>query len=335
MTPDTRSRLARRSAAAGLCLMTILVAGPLAADPSGFLHPLGPIAEIQRTELVWATVAVMVAILPVLLGTPFIMWRYRRTNTKATYRPQWHFDTWLEVGMWGLPIVIVAFLGIWLAQATFRIDPYRTIDAKMAEELNIELAGPQVDMDVVGLDWKWLFLYPDQGVASMGEMVMPVGHPVAMRLTTDTVMQAFLVPRIGGQIYAMPRMATRLNLIADREGRTEAINTQYTGLGMSGQRAEVRAVSPGAYRSWISRAQEGPVLDDETYAIIAQSGSVADAREALGLDGTTPILFRLEATDIFDRVIDRYQNPEGVARDAQPGSPTYNLSSGVLPEADQ
>lgn len=334
MTPDTRSHWTRGRAPLALCLLAAMTAAPAAADPSGFLHPLGPIAKTQRIELIWATVAVLIAILPVLIGTPIVMWRYRRTNTRATYRPQWHFNTWLEVAMWGLPMVIVAFLGLWLAQATFRIDPYRTIDAKMADELDIELKGEQVDMEVVGLDWKWLFLYPEEGVASIGEMVIPTHRPVALRLTTDTVMQAFLVPRLGGQIYAMPRMVTRLQLIADREGRTQAINTQYTGLGMSTQRAEVRAVSEAEWQGWVERAKRGPVLDAETYAKIAQAGGIADAREALGLDGIAPVLFRLDDAGLFDRVVERYRSPEGVPPVEQPGSPSYDLSRGVLPEAE-
>lgn len=129
-----------------------------AAGAGNILSPTGPIAETRRLELIWVTVLILIAILPVLIGVPIIMWRYRRANTEATDRPQWEFDTKLEIMMWAGPTLIVVALSIWLAQATFRIDPYLGMDAEMAEELEVELAGPPVRVEVVGLDWKWLFI---------------------------------------------------------------------------------------------------------------------------------------------------------------------------------
>ncbi len=316
-----------------IALALAMAACPAAAGPGNILTPIGPIAETQRLELIWATVLILIAILPVLVGVPIIMWRYRRTNTKATYRPQWEFDTKLEILMWAGPTLIVVALSIWLAQATFRIDPYRSIDAEMAEGLEIELTGPPLNVEVIGLDWKWLFIYPDEGVASVGELVLPTGRPVTMRLTTDTVMQSFMAPGLAGQIYAMAGMVTQLNLVADRPGEAFLQNTQYNGTGFPDQRAPVRAVPPEEYEDWLAAAMDGdgPVLDDRGYALLAQSGDLARAHEDLDIPGEGPIRFRLAGLGLFDRVLGRYMGADPVLPAAQPGSPTYDPERSLLP----
>lgn len=322
------SRAVRGMLAASLALAAL----PAAADSGNILSPLGPIAELQRLELFWATMMILIAILPVLVGVPIIMWRYRRTNTKATYRPQWEFNTKLEILMWAGPTLIVVALSIWLAQATFRIDPYRDIDAEMAEGLEIELQGPPVRVEVIGLDWKWLFIYPDEGVASVGELVLPVGRPMTMRLTTDTVMQSFMAPGLAGQIYAMAGMVTELNLIADREGDAYLQNTQYNGIGFPAQRAPVRALADGDYETWLADAlEDAPILDAETYGKLAQSGDLSKARADLGIEGDGPIHFELEGLGLFDRVVGRYMSSEPVEPEGQPGSPVYDAALAVLP----
>ncbi len=303
-------------------------------DTRGFLRPLGPIAELQRTELIWATILILLAILPVLLGVPYILWRYRRGNTKAKYRPQWEFNTKLEILMWGGPTLIVVALSIWLAQAVFRIDPYRTIEPEMAENMEFEMEGEPVTVDVIGLDWKWLFIYPEEGVASVGEMVLPVGRPVTLRLTTDTVMQSFMASGLSGQIYAMAGMVTQQNLIATRPGATLGTNTQYNGVGFAKQRAPVRAVDGDAYEAWLDEARDSDLaLDDETYAILAQSGGLDRARSDLGVAGEGPVRFTLPAQSLFERVVARYMNGDAVAPEAQPGSPFYDPEAHVLPPA--
>ncbi|SPJ26373.1 cytochrome ubiquinol oxidase subunit II [Palleronia abyssalis] len=311
--------------------MSPILALPAFAEPSGFLRPLGPIAEFQRTELIWASAIIAIAILPVLIGAPLIVWRYRRSNKNATYRPDWHFDTKLEVLMWGVPTLIVIALSVWLTQAVYRIDPYRTIDAEMADGLDIGEIGAPIRIETVGLDWKWLFLYPEEGIASVGEMVIPTGRPVAMRLTTDTVMQSFMASGLAGQIYAMAGMVTQLNLIATRTGTTLAENTQYNGTGFPAQRAPVEAVDPTAYGAWLEAARAAPTLNAQSYAILAQSGDVAKARADLGRDGDGPLLFRLDDPALFDRIVGRYRSGTPVPAAAQPGSPSYDPGQGIPP----
>ena len=308
-----------------------------AADPQGFLRPIGPIAELQRTELIWASVIIMIAILPVLIGAPIVMWRYRRSNTKAAYRPQWSFDTKLEILMWAGPTLIIIALGIWLTQATFRIDPYRAIDQDYADGLDIGTLEEGVAVEVVGLDWKWLFLYPEAGVASVGEMVMPVQSPVAMRLTTDTVMQSFMASGLAGQIYVMAGMVTKQHLIATRPGETLAQNTQYNGEHFPAQRAIVRAVEDATYRDWLEQGRAAPPLDARTYAVLAQSGDLAKARADLGREdeGDGPLLFSLDEPALFDRIVGRYRSGTPVSPEQQPGSPSYDPDAGLPPELAQ
>ncbi|WP_206076990.1 cytochrome ubiquinol oxidase subunit II [Palleronia sediminis] len=322
-----------------ICVLALaMLAFPAAAqevgaEARGFLRPLGPIAELQRTELIWASVLISIAILPVLIGVPVILWRYRRRNTRARYAPDWSFDTRLEIVMWVVPALIVIALSVWLTQAVIRIDPYREIDAAMADEMGFEIEGPPVRVDVVGLDWKWLFLYPEEGIASVGEMIVPVGHPVRMRITSDTVMQSFMASGLAGQIYAMAGMETRLNLIADEPGVTLAQNTQYNGPHFPSQRAPVRAVPVAEFDAWADDARRaGVTLDAESYAALAVAGTVDDARERLGLDGAGPIQLRLDDAFLFDRVVGRYRTGEPVPRDAQPGSPAYTPDATFLPE---
>lgn len=280
-----------------------------AARAEGFLYPLGPVAADQRGHFIGIIVLTMIVILPVLLGVPLLLWRYRR-GRGARYQPDFDFSMPLEVAMWGVPVLIVAALGTWLWLATEKLDPYRPL-------------GPDpLRVQVVGLNWKWLFLYPDQGVASVGTLAVPAGRPVELSLTTDTVMQSLLIPQLAGQIYAMPGMVTRLNFQADRPGRTSGHNTQFNGEGFAEQSAEIEALSPADWKAWMDKARQAPALDDAAYERLAQRGKLKDARAALGIP-EGPLRLRLAAPDLFARVVARYHDGRAVDPAAQPGSPAY------------
>ena len=298
----------------------------------GFLDPMGPIARAQRTELIWAAVVILIAVLPVLIGTPIVYWRYRRSRVDTVYRPNWDFSTRLELLQWGVPTGIVIALSVWMTQAVFLLDPYREIDGQLAQRLDVEITGDTVRVDVIGLDWKWLFLYPDEGVASVGEMVIPVGRPVTMRLTTDTVMQSFMAPGLAGQIYAMPGMTTRMSLLADRPGVTSAINTQYNGTGFPDQRAPLRAVDDYAFAEWVETARAAPELDATSYARLAMSGDTVHAATLFDMPGDDPVTFDLTETGLYERVLARYRNGDPVPPERQPGSPVYDPSVAIPPE---
>lgn len=282
----------------------------LSATPAfgeGLLTPMGPVAAEQNAHLISVTAITMIAVLPVLIGVPLILWRYRR-GRGAAYRPDFTFSAPLEIAMWGIPALIVVVLGFWLWRSTEQLDPYRPL-------------GPNpVAVEVIGLNWKWLFLYPDQGVASVGTLAIPAGRPVTLKLTADTVMQSFMVPSLAGQIYAMPGMVTKLNLRADAPGTTEGANTQFNGAGFSGQTVAVKVLSPHDWRAWLKGANGAPALDARAYGELARPGSLSWAKKALHLRDSR---MRLPDARLFDHVVGRYHQGAPLPPRRQPGAPAY------------
>lgn len=292
-----------------------LIPAAASAAPDSFLSPLGPVAEAQRHHLIRVVFITMIAIVPVLVGVPLILWRYRYrsggTNDASgvLYRPDWKFSAPLEVVMWGIPLAIIIALSWWLWKETDDFDPYRAL-------------GPDpLEVQAIGLDWKWLFLYPDQGFATLDKLVIPAGRPVRIALTSDTVMQSFRVSALGGQIYAMPGMRTEINLMASRPGSARGENTQFNGAGFEHQNFEVRALTPDAWQAW-AQQPSALTLDDRTYGRIAKAATGAQTLEMLGGDDGQA-RFSLVTGDVFNGVISRYHHGEAVPPAAQPGAPAY------------
>lgn len=241
---------------------------PLAAcgfSDHGFLAATGPIAQAQRDHFFSIIGWTLVVIVPLFIATPIVLWKYRLGQTKAPYRPNWAFSRVLESLIWGLPVVIVAILGWNLWQASHRLDPYKPIPGEQ----------PPLDIQVVSLDWKWLFIYPDDGIARVNELVIPVNRPISFKLTSQTVMQSFLIPRLGGQIYTMPGMTTRLHLLASEPGRYRGQNTQYNGKGFAKQKFAVHAVDETEFRQWLDRQKSAPALDMNAYLELAERSVIA------------------------------------------------------------
>jgi cytochrome o ubiquinol oxidase subunit 2 len=234
------------------CLLSLVLGLPLllggcAALQLGVVNPAGPVAAEQwRLYLIVGAVLVFVAG-PVLILVPLIAWHYRLSNKGDAYRPDWGFSWPLEIFVWVPPIGIVIGLGVLLWGATHRLDPYRPLPG----------AQPPIEVQVVALDWKWLFIYPDEGVATINELTIPVGRPVHLSLTSGTVMQSLLIPQLAGQIYAMAGMKTQLNLAASRPGMFRGENTQYNGPGFQNQRFDVIATDAAAYDRWLARVRAG------------------------------------------------------------------------------
>jgi cytochrome o ubiquinol oxidase subunit 2 len=292
-------------------LLFMFIATPALAD--GMLTPLGPIAADQRAHLIRVTVLTMIAVLPVLVGVPLILWRYRR-GRRAKYSPDFDYSAPLEAAMWGVPALIVATLGYWLWQSTLSLDPYKP------------LGKDPLRVEVIGLDWKWLFLYPDEGVASIGTLAIPAGRPVSLSLTTDTVMQSFMVPSLAGQIYAMPGMVTHLNFLASRPGTATGANTQFNGAGFSTQTVTVDALTENAWQAWIDNARAGPELTASSYTKLAARGTQADVQKALGI-GDGPLRLRLDDRTLFNEVVQRYHDGKALPAARQPGAPAYGAEA--------
>ncbi|MEL7689431.1 cytochrome ubiquinol oxidase subunit II [Citromicrobium bathyomarinum] len=264
-----------------------------------FLQPMGPVAQEQATHLMRVVGITMLVILPVLIGVPFILWRYRYAKPRGDYAPEWEYSGKLEYLLWGVPIAVVAVLASWLWYSTDKLDPYEQI-------------GPEpLQVQAIGLDWKWVFIYPEEGLATVDELVVPVGRPVELTLTTDTVMQSLLIAPLTGQIYAMPGMTTKLNFSASRTGEAEGENTQFNGDGFGRQKFTVRALDRADYKSWKARSGGALTLDDNTYRILRRRTVLAEARGDLGLEKiAAPIVMTLGQPDIFQQIVAKYHGGE-------------------------
>ena len=285
----------------------------LAVSPAvaiGILQPKGPVAAEQQLQMLRVAGITAIAVLPVLIGVPLIVWRYRR-GKGGVYRPEFAYSRALELVMWGLPAVLVLILGGWLWHSTSKLDPY------------VPLGPDPLRIEVIGLDWKWLFLYPEQGLATVGSLVLPVNRPIELTLTTDTVMQSFMIPALAGQIYAMPGMVTRQNLMAESIGTMQGRNTQFNGVGFSGQTVVVETLSAADFERWTQSQSKDPILDTSAYALLARAGTLEDVRQQFSI-AQGAIVLNLATPDLFDSVVERYHHGQPITSSLQPGAPDYS-----------
>jgi cytochrome o ubiquinol oxidase subunit 2 len=298
MSPLKITRLLAASASLTSALIFMIwpetATAATSADQS-FLQPMGPVAEEQAAHLLRVVAITMIVILPVLIGVPLILWRYRLKSDKAKYTPEWEYSGKLELALWGVPIVIVLVLASWLWYSTSKLDPYKPVGEN------------PLQVQAIGLDWKWIFIYPEAGIATVDELAIPVGRPVEITLTTDTVMQSMLIAPLTGQIYAMPGMTTKLNFSATRTGTAEGENTQFNGNGFGRQKFTVVALEPDQYDAWVSNARSASTLDDAIYTVLRRRSVLAEARADLGLTReAVPLYFSAPDSALFERVVQKY-----------------------------
>ncbi|MDV6319403.1 ubiquinol oxidase subunit II [Chromohalobacter sp. HP20-39] len=260
-----------------------------------FLDPQGPIAAAQRGHY-WFVVALsMIVVLPVLVLTPWLVWRYRYGGT-AIYRPHWTFSRKMEWLIWGMPFLIVAVLSYVLWSETHALDPYQPLPSDK-EPLRVQ---------VVGYDWKWLFIYPEQGIATAGKLRFPADRPLALELTSNTVMQSFFIPALGSQIYAMNNMVTRLHLAADGPGTFRGLNAQYNGKHFHEQRFTAEALEPHAFSDFVEATHEtGVPLSREHYVIFARHSTLREAELSLGDEASDDLIrFSQVPEGLFEAIVD-------------------------------
>jgi cytochrome o ubiquinol oxidase subunit II len=251
---------------------------------AGVLDPEGPISSAERLILLNATAIMLVVVLPVIVLTLAFAWWYRASNARAAYQPDWSYSGHVELVTWSIPAMVVILLAAvgWIG--SHQLDPAVKLKAD-AKPMRVE---------VVSLDWKWLFIYPDQQVAAVNQLVIPTGVPVEFLLTSATVMNSFFVPQLGSQIYTMPGMTTRLNLLAARPGDYPGLSANFSGDGFSDMRFVVHAVPPTEFASWLTRTREaGPALNADAYSQLARPEGDAQARIYGNVD---PNLFERIAT---------------------------------------
>ena len=252
------------------------------------LNPKGPIADAERGLMIDAFVVMMIVVVPIIVMVFLFALRYR-AGRNARYEPTWAYSARVDAFVWLVPALIVIAVAVLLWRTTHKLDPYREIASDK----------PALDVQVVAQDWKWLFIYPEQGVASVNQLAIPTGRPVSLRITSDTVMNSFYVPALAGQIYAMAGMQTRLQILADKPGKFVGRNTQYSGGGFSDQFFEVLATTPAEFDAWVAKAKQSPdKLDPPTYARLAEKSRL------------NPVVhYSAVEPRLFDKIIEKYAGP--------------------------
>jgi cytochrome o ubiquinol oxidase subunit 2 len=263
--------------------VTLLGVATLAGCTGGVLDPKGPIAAAER-QILFNSLGIMLAIvIPTILATLGVAYWFRASNTRARYMPEFIYSGRIEILVWSIPAMTVLLVGGVAWVGSHDLDPRKPL-ASTVKPLSIQ---------VVSLDWKWLFIYPDQGIASVNRLTVPVGTPVRFELTSAGVMNSFFVPQLGSQIYTMSGMATHLQLQADHPGNYPGLSAQFSGDGFADMRFAVDAVPNDGFAQWVTHTQNtGPVLDAKAYADLAKPSTAV-----------APSTYREVALDLFGGIV--------------------------------
>jgi cytochrome o ubiquinol oxidase subunit 2 len=258
----------------------------------GIMDPVGPVGVAEKQILINSTAIMLAIVIPTIIATFAFAWWFRRGNKRATYRPDWEYSGAIEMVVWSIPALTIILLGgiTWIG--SHDLEPSKPLSS----------ASAPLKVEVVSLDWKWLFIYPDQGVATVNELVVPAGTPVSFRLTSATVWNSFFIPQMGTMIYTMPGMATRLNLQADRQGVYDGLSSHFSGEGFPGMTFKVHAVPPAQFVAWAQGVRgQKQMLDGKSYAELAKPSSYVK-----------PITYGAVAPGLFDVITMNRPPPETV-----------------------
>ncbi|MFC7749177.1 ubiquinol oxidase subunit II [Paenibacillus thermoaerophilus] len=265
-------------------LMAALLSG--CTDKVIVLDPKGPIGEAQKDLIYLSTILCLIVIVPVLLLTAWVVWRYRdKPGRKAAYKPEWEHNTKLEIIWWTIPILIIIALGTVTVKYTYALEPSKPIESEKEP----------VTIQVTSLDWKWLFKYPDEGIATVNYVNIPEDVPIRFQLTSETAMNSFWIPQLGGQIYTMSGMAMTLYLQADEPGTYYGSGANFTGEHFAKMTFDVNAMPQEEYDEWVKQAKaSGNPLTEEGY-------------EQLKIPGTTGThTFSSFPKGLFEKVVNQY-----------------------------
>ena len=286
----SRAPLSRLLAAAALL--------PLSACDAVVLHPAGDVAVQQRDLILIATGLMLLVIVPVMALTAIFAWRYRHTNEQAAYEPDWDHSTSLELVIWAVPLLIIICLGAVTWTGTHLLDPYRPIGRIDAARRAAPTERP-LEVQVVALDWKWLFIYPEYGIATVNELAAPVDRPIRFRITASSVMNSFYIPALAGQIYAMPGMETKLHAVVNRPGNFAGFSANLSGEGFSEMRFRFHALGRRDFAAWVRGAQAGAAVLDRARYLRLERPSQA-----------VPVMrFAAVAPALFDAAVNRCVRP--------------------------
>ena len=272
-----------------------LIAGAvlLSGCDSALLNPKGQIALEQRSLILTAFGLMMIVVIPAVFMAVFFAWKYRASNTNATYSPNWSHSNKVEAVVWTIPILIIIFLGVLTWKSTHALEPSKPLVSDVKP----------VEIDVVALDWKWLFIYPEQGIATVNQIAFPANTPVNFKITSNSVMNSFFIPTLGSQIYAMAGMQTKLHLIANEPGTFDGISANFSGRGFSGMKFKAIATKDDAeFQQWVAKVKAAPnaltTMDDfEKLAAPSENHPVE--------------YFSTANPELFKQVIDKFMMSHG------------------------
>ena len=256
------------------------------------LHPKGEIAHKEKDLLTTATLLMLIVVIPVIVLTMVFAWRYREGNDKAKYTPEWGHNTFAELLWWGVPFIIIVVLSIITYTSTHELNPFKPLKSKTKP----------LEVQVVALQWKWLFIYPEQGIATVNYLEIPEKTPINFEITADAPMNSFWIPQLGGQIYAMPAMRTQLHLIANEKGMFRGSSSNFSGKGFAGMKFPVKATSKKEFDQWITQVKSS-----------SNQLGVEEYKELVKQSEYNPATFyQLTKVGLFDDIIEQYQKPDAV-----------------------
>lgn len=261
------------------------------------MNPSGDIAAQQRDLIILSTVLMLIIIVPVIILTLFFAWKYRQSNKAAKYDPDWHHSTKLEIVIWAAPLVIIMILGAVTWTSTHLLDPYRPLD-RIAPGRSAEGVKP-LKVQVVALDWKWMFIYPELGIATVNELAAPIDTPIDFDLTASSVMNSFYVPALAGQIYAMPGMRTKLHAVINKPGVYDGFSANYSGEGFSHMRFKFHGMSRADFDKWAADVRKSnDRLDGPRYLVLEKPS-----------EKVPPQRFASVEAGLFDKAVNRCVEP--------------------------
>jgi cytochrome o ubiquinol oxidase subunit 2 len=261
----------------------LLAASALAGCSEGVLDPQGPIASAERLILFDSLGIMLAIVIPTILATLGVAFWFRSSNRRARYKPDFAYSGRLELLVWSIPAMTVLLVGGVAWVGSHELDPRKPISS----------ANKPMTVQVVSLDWKWLFIYPDHGIATVNQLTIPVGTPIRLELTSSGVMNSFFVPQLGSQIYTMAGMTTHLQLQADHTGTYRGLSAQFSGDGFADMRFSVEAISAEQFAQWVTATRgTDPVLNGHTYAALAKPS-----------EAIVPFAYRAVAPDLFNSIL--------------------------------
>ena len=272
-----------------------LIAGAvlLSGCDSALLNPKGQIAMEQRSLILTAFGLMMIVVIPAVLMAVVFAWKYRATNTEAKYSPNWSHSNKVEAVVWTIPILIILFLGVLTWKSTHALEPSKPLQSDVKP----------VEIDVVALDWKWLFIYPEQGIATVNQIAFPANTPVNFKITSNSVMNSFFIPTLGSQIYAMAGMQTKLHLIANEPGTFDGISSNFSGRGFSGMKFKAIATKDDAeFQQWVAKVKAAP----NTLTTMDEFEKLASPSENHPVE-----YFSTANPELFKQIIDKFKMSHG------------------------